>query len=57
MKTEKAIPKGISLKPGQLEEMGKVIDIDRYGQVSQFIQDAIDEKLQRIQKETEKIAS
>lgn len=60
MNSEKAIVKGFSIKPEQLKKLAEVIDFTRHGQFSQFVQDAIEEKLSRIsQNKTEenKLAS
>jgi hypothetical protein len=54
MNSEKAIAKGFSIKPEQLKELSKVIDLHRHGQFSQFIQDAITEKLARLSEQERK---
>jgi hypothetical protein len=46
--SEKVIKKAISLRPDQYRALGEVINLDRVGPFSQFIQDAIEEKLARI---------
>jgi hypothetical protein len=42
------IKKGVSLRLDQYQEMGKYIDLNRIGPFSQFLQDAVDEKLTRL---------
>jgi hypothetical protein len=49
--SEKVIKKAFSLYPRQLKAIGEVVDLDRHGPFSQFIQQAIDEKLDRIYSE------
>lgn len=48
MEKEKAINKTISLYPEQIKRVSKVVDINRHGQFSQFVQDSIDERLERL---------
>lgn len=58
--SEKVVKRGVSLWPDQYQRMGQHIDLNRVGPFSQFIQDAINEKLDRIEnnsQETEKLAS
>jgi hypothetical protein len=61
MNSEKAIVRGFSIKPEQVKRLEKVIDIKRHGQFSQFVVDAISEKLDRLEKDknpkNEQIAS
>lgn len=61
MSSEKAVMRGFSIKPSQLEKLEKVVGIKRHGQFSQFIVDAITEKIDRIEQkeahEQKKIAS
>jgi hypothetical protein len=42
-----AVQKGVSLKPEQWERLGKHLNLKRHGAFSQFVQDAVDEKLDR----------
>lgn len=46
--SEKVVKRGVSLRPYQYHEMGRHIDLNRIGPFSQFIQDAVDEKLTRL---------
>jgi hypothetical protein len=48
-KTEKAKIKAISLTPDQLKRLGKFIDLDQYGDFSRFAQEALDEKMDRLE--------
>jgi hypothetical protein len=48
MNSNKALVKAFSLKPKKLDEVGQVIDLSKYGEFSRFIQEAVDEKLDRI---------
>lgn len=52
MDSEKAIAKGFSIKPELLKRLSGVIDLNRHGQYSQFVQDAIIEKLDRLAQQT-----
>jgi hypothetical protein len=45
---EKAFKRAVSLYPRQVQKMGLIIDLNRHGEFSHFVQDAIDEKLERI---------
>jgi hypothetical protein len=59
VKTEKAIAKGVSIRPSQLEKVGTIIDLTKHGQFSQFVCEAITEKLEKLnpQAQQEKLAS
>lgn len=58
---ERVVKKTISLRAYQVEAVAKYVDINRYGQFSQFMQDALDERIARLSRintqETEKLAS
>lgn len=60
-KKNKAVIKGVSLKPFQLIRLSSHIDLELYGEFSRFAQEAIDEKMDRLEQEgntsQEKIAS
>jgi hypothetical protein len=49
---EKVVKRGVSLRPEQYQRMGQHIDLTRIGPFSQFIQDAVTEKLDRIEKQS-----
>jgi hypothetical protein len=48
---DKMVVKGVSVKQSQVIRVGKFVDLSRHGQWSQFIQDALDEKLGRLEKQ------
>jgi len=52
--SEKVIKKAVSLRPEQYRALGEVIKLDRVGPFSQFIQEAIQEKLDRIYSQEQK---
>jgi hypothetical protein len=59
---DKMVVKGVSVKASQVEKVGQFVDLSRHGQWSQFIQDAIDLKLENLERrkakqDTEKLAS
>lgn len=48
MEKEKAVNKTISLYPEQIKRVGTVVDINRHGQFSQFVQDLIEAELEKL---------
>ncbi len=44
---DKAVNRPISIKPSLIARIEKLVDITRYGNFSQFVVDAIVEKLER----------
>jgi hypothetical protein len=48
---ERVVKKTISIRANQVNAIAQFVDINRYGQFSQFVQDAIDERVARISRQ------
>jgi hypothetical protein len=49
MENQKAITRTTSYRPGQLDRIKRFIDPNRFGQFSQFVQDAVDAHLDKLE--------